>query len=101
MLELAFLRGLVVVGIRRQYGIDAANLLEQLGLAQQRAGGVVGAAGPHGNTARCGVGNDADGMQPFLFIERCGFACGPAGYEEINTRVDLPVDQRAHCLVIN
>jgi len=47
VLKLAFLRGLVVVRIGRKHRVQAAYLLELAGLAHQRTGRVVGAAGPH------------------------------------------------------
>ena len=101
VLKLAFLGRLVVVGIGRQHRVDAANLLEQLGVSQESARGVVSAACPHGNTSGSGVRHDADRKQPFLFIECGGLAGGPAGHEEIDACIDLPVDQGAHCLFIN
>jgi hypothetical protein len=76
-------------------------LLEQLGVAQERARGVVGAASPHRNAAGRGIGYEADRMQPFLFVERGCFACRPAGHYEIDACVNLPVNQRAQCLLIN
>ena len=94
VLELALLGGLVVVGIGGEHGVDAAHLAEAAGEAQQRARGVVGAAGPHRHTAGRGLGYDAQRQQPFLFVQRGRLACGPAGHQKVDAGVDLPVHQR-------
>jgi hypothetical protein len=101
VLELAFLSGLVVVGIGGENGIDAANLTEKCGEAEQGAGAVVSASGPNRNAACCSVHNYIDGEKPLVLIEGGGFAGGTASHQKVDSRFNLPVDERAQRLLVD
>ena len=101
MLKLALLRGLVVVGVGREHGVHAAQLLQPAHVAQQRAGRVMGAADPHRNPAGRRLDHGANRQQPLFLIQRGCFARRSAGDDKVDSRVNLPVHQRLQRRLVN
>ena len=101
MLELAFLRWLVVIRICRKNGVNARNLAQNCGLPQENTRAVVGAAGPDGNATGSGFDHDADGLEPFLLVESRSFAGRSTGDDKVDACINLPVYERPKCRFID
>ena len=70
MLELALLRGLVVIGIGRKHRRQARHAPQLRGLPYHHARRVVRAAGPHRNPPRRRVDDQPHRAQPLIFVQR-------------------------------
>ena len=93
VLELALLRGLVVVGIGAEDGGNAGDAGGEAGAFFCAAGGIVRTAGPDGDAAIGGLGDDAEDAEPFLVGEGRRFRSGAAGDEPVDAAGDLPLDE--------
>ena len=98
---LAFLSGLVVVGIGGEDAMDAADLAEPLGEPQQGPGRIVCAARPYRDSSRSCIDDDLDRLEPLIFVERCRFAGRTASHQKVDTGADLPIDECAQSRLID
>jgi aspartate oxidase len=69
MLKLAFLRGLVVVGVCSENGVHAANRSNGFRTLDRLACCVVGAARDYRNTSSSNTNNDTDDIERLAITE--------------------------------
>src|SRR5581483_7754426 len=91
VLELAFLSGLVVVGVGGEDAGEAVDARELFGVGDGLVGGVVRGSGEDGDAAGGGGDGDFDDAEPLLLGERGGLARGADGHEQVYAVGDLPV----------
>ncbi len=101
MAVLAFLRGLVVVRVRREDGVDTRARGEFFRFFYRLVRRVRGCAGNDGDASGGDFDGRVDDVQPFVVRESRSLAGGAAGDEEIDARFDLPRDQIAQGGVVD
>ena len=93
MLELPFLRGLVVIGRGGEDDVHARHCSNGLGFFDCLGSRVGSCASDDRNPAAGNFDGDLNHSQPLFAGERGSFAGGAAGHEEVNSRLDLPCNQ--------